>query len=157
MWKTLKSISHVLKCAEVTNNRNYIIRSFRTVNNIIFMQGKTPQFGMSWFCLTNFLHFLRLNDSLHKYSAKHCQLSEGCLIHTALQRLGVLKSSFTVNTINLRCAYHQIVFYLNTDAWPPSKMPLLADICLTKDRYRLIFLVIPYVLFSWCLCKCRNM
>ena len=49
------------------------------------------------------------------------QLCEGRLIQTVLQRLGVLTSSFTVNTINLWCAYYQIVVYLNTDAWPPYK------------------------------------
>lgn len=108
------------------------------------MQGKTPQFGMSWFCLTNSLHILRLNDSLHRYSVEHSQFSEGSLVHTALQRLGVL-TSFIVNTINLPCAYHHIVVYLNTDAWPPSKMPCLEDIRLAKHHCRLIFLVINYV------------
>jgi hypothetical protein len=145
MWKTLKSISHVLNCAEVTNNINDIIRRVHTVNSIIFTQDKTPQFGMPWFCLKNSSHFLRINDLWHKYSAKHCQLSERRLIDTVLQRLGVFTSSFTVNTINLRCAYHQIVVYLNTDALPPSKMLHLADIRLTKHCYRLAFRVIPYV------------
>lgn len=146
MWKTLKSISHVFNCVEVTNNRNCIILSVLTVNNIMFMQGKTPQFGISWFCLTNCLHILRLNDSLHRYYVQHCQFPEECLIHTALQRLGVL-ASFTVSTINLRCAYHQIVVCLNTDAWPPFKMPCFAEIRLTKNRFRLKFLVLLYVYF----------
>jgi len=148
MLKTLKRISHVLNCTEVTNNRNYTIRSVLTVNNIIFMQDKTPQFSMSWFCLTNSLHILRFNDPLHKYSLVHCQFSEGWLIHTALQKLSVLMSSFTVNTINLQSAYNQNVVCLNTDAWPLSKMPCLADIRLKKHRYRLIFLVIPYVCYD---------
>lgn len=135
----LKSISHVLNCAEITINRNYIIWSALTVNNVILMQGKTLQFVMSWFCVTNSLHILRLNVSLHRYSVEHCQFSEGCLVHTELQMLGV---SLIVNTINLRCAYHQIVVCLNTGAWLPSKMPCLVDIRLTKHHCRLIFLVI---------------
>lgn len=105
------------------------------------MQGKTPQFGMSWLCLTNSSHILRLNDSLHRYSAENCQFSEGCLLHTALQKLSV---SFIINTINLRCAYYQIVVCLNTDSWPPSKMPCIVNIHLTKHHCRLIFLVISY-------------
>jgi len=110
------------------------------------MQGKTPLIGLSWFFLTNSLHILRLNDSLHRYYVEYSHFPEERLIHTALQRLGLL-ASFTVSTINLRCAYHQIVICLNTDAWSSFKMPCLAEIRLTKHRVRLVFLVTPYVCY----------